>query len=75
MKITQHREGNRLIIQAHDPDVIGAAFIYDGVMTSMWVDPDHRRKGVATAIWAHSSATLGHTRTREGQAWIDSLPI
>jgi GNAT superfamily N-acetyltransferase len=50
-----------------------------GVVNGIEVDPEHRRKGVATAMWdyaqKHASVKPRHSpsRTPEGDAWAKSL--
>lgn len=59
-------------------EVIGSAFIYGNVMKSIWVDPDHRRRKVATGIWRYAelrglNPEHSDSQTDIGRLWIASL--
>ena len=71
----------RTTIQAtHIPsgEVIGSAFIYGNIMKSIWVDEEHRRRGVATGMWRTAETAGLHpehadSQSDDGKLWIASL--
>lgn len=60
---------------------VGRIYWHDsnGEIEKLWVDPMHRRKGIATALWEHANGAPGPTpqhsawRTDDGDAWAKSF--
>lgn len=73
----------RHVVEAHQGDQrVGALNWYGttGVVGRIEVDPDHTRKGIATAMWDHAQSLPGvkkpkqsNDRTRQGEAWAKSI--
>jgi GNAT superfamily N-acetyltransferase len=71
----------RTTIQATHVDsgeVVGSAFIYGNIMKSIWVDEDHRRRGVATGMWRFAEdrglrPEHAANQSDDGKRWIESL--
>lgn len=60
-------------------NVGGIKWRSDHEIDGLWVEPDYRRQGIATALYekaqGHTEGKLKHSpyRTREGDAWARSV--
>jgi hypothetical protein len=74
----QSDEGHHIIDAYHGAHDVGSAvFDPDGTLNELNVNPEHQRKGLATAMWDHAKS-LGinpqhsNVRSRQGDAWAKS---
>jgi len=70
--------GAHVIVAWHRDEVVAVLTVLDGEVGVVEVRPDHRRRGLATALYRIARAELSpfahsESRSADGQAWYASL--